>query len=43
MILDSIADKEPKARTTKPQDLVEMRFIKELEDSDFIDKLYAAK
>jgi hypothetical protein len=43
MILDSIADKEPKARTTKPQDFVETRFIKELEDSDFIDKLYAAK
>jgi hypothetical protein len=43
MILDSIADKEPKARTAKPQDFVEMRFIKELEDSGFIDKLYAAK
>ena len=43
MILDSIADKEPKARTAKPQDFVEMRFIKELEDNDFIDKLYAAK
>ncbi|MBM4261462.1 MAG: hypothetical protein FJ145_08525 [Deltaproteobacteria bacterium] len=43
MILDSIADKEPKAKTAKPQDFAEMRFIKELDDSGFIDKLYASK
>lgn len=43
MILDSIADKEPKAKTAKPQDFAEMRFIKELDDSGFIDKLYAPR
>lgn len=43
MILDSIADKEPRAKTAKPQDFADMRFIKELDDSGFIDKLYASK
>ena len=43
MILDSLGEKDPKAKTAKPQDFAEMRFIKELDDSGFIDKLYGAK
>jgi hypothetical protein len=43
MILDSLAEKEPKAKTAKPQDFTEVRFIKELDDSGFIDKLYGAE
>lgn len=43
MILDSIAVKDPRAGKAKPEDFVEMRFIKELDDSGFIDKLYASK
>jgi NitT/TauT family transport system substrate-binding protein len=43
MILDTLAEKDPKAKAAKPQDFAEMRFIKELEDSGFISALYAAK
>ena len=43
MILDSLAEKEPKAKAAKPQDFAEVRFIKELDDSGFIDKLYGSK
>ena len=43
MILDSLGEKEPKAKTAKPQDFVDLRFIKELDDSGFIDRLYGSK
>ena len=43
MILDALGEKDPKAKTAKPQDFAELRFIKELDDSGFIDKLYGAK
>ena len=43
MILDSLAEKEPKAKTAKPQDFADLRFVKELDDSGYIDRLYAAK
>jgi NitT/TauT family transport system substrate-binding protein len=43
MILDTLAEKEPKAKAAKPQDFAELRFIKELDDSGYIDKLYASK
>lgn len=43
MILDSLALKDPRAAKAKPEDFVDMRFIKELDESGFIDRLYAGK
>jgi NitT/TauT family transport system substrate-binding protein len=40
-VLNSLAEKDPKARAIKPEDLVDLRFIKELDQSGFIDALYA--
>ncbi len=34
---------DPKAKSVKPEDFVDMRFIKELDDSGYIDKLYKSK
>lgn len=39
-ILEPLAETEPKAKTAKPEDFVDMRFIKELDESGFIDELY---
>ena len=39
-ILESLADSEPKARTAKPDEFVDTRFIRELDQSGFIDNLY---
>jgi NitT/TauT family transport system substrate-binding protein len=43
MILDSLAVKDPRAAKAKPEDFADMRFIKELDDSGFIDRLYSGK
>ncbi|HTM08892.1 MAG TPA: ABC transporter substrate-binding protein [Verrucomicrobiae bacterium] len=42
-ILDQLGEKDPKARTAKPQDFVDNRFIEEFDKSGFIDKLYGKK
>ncbi len=42
-ILDTSAEKDPRARNFKPEDFVDMRFIRELDQSGFIDGLYAGK
>jgi hypothetical protein len=39
-ILESLAQTDPKAKAAKPEDFVDMRFIKELDESGFIDELY---
>jgi len=39
-ILEPLAETEPKAKSAKPEDFVDMRFIKELDESGFIDDLY---
>lgn len=39
-ILEPLAQTDPKAKTAKPEDFVDMRFIKELDESGFIDDLY---
>jgi hypothetical protein len=39
-ILDPLAENDPKAKTAKPEDFVDMRFVKELDESGFIDELY---
>jgi len=42
-ILESLAETDPKAKTAKPEDFVDIRFIKELDESGFIDELYKGK
>ncbi len=39
-VLNFVAEKDPKAKTVKPEDLVDLRFIRELDQSGFIDNLY---
>jgi NitT/TauT family transport system substrate-binding protein len=39
-ILDWVAMTDPKAKGSKPEDFVDVRFIKELDESGFIDGLY---
>ena len=42
-ILEPLAETDPKARTAKAEDFVDMRFIKELDESGFIDDLYKGR
>jgi NitT/TauT family transport system substrate-binding protein len=42
-ILDPLAENDPKAKAAKPEDFVDMRFIKELDESGFIDELYKGR
>jgi NitT/TauT family transport system substrate-binding protein len=42
-ILDTLGEKDPRARKAKPEDFVDMRFIRELDEKGFIDGLYSAK
>ena len=42
-VLDATVKDEPKAKEAKPEDFVDMRFIKELDESGFIDNLYKGK
>ena len=39
-ILEPLAQTDPRAKAAKPEDFVDMSFIKELDDSGFIDELY---
>jgi NitT/TauT family transport system substrate-binding protein len=40
LILSSLAEKNPKARTAKPEDFADLRFINELDQTGYIDNLY---
>jgi NitT/TauT family transport system substrate-binding protein len=42
-ILEPLAETDPKAKAAKPEEFVDMRFIKELDDSGFIDELYKGR
>ena len=42
-ILEPLAQTDPKAKAAKPEDFVDMRFIKELDESGFIDELYKGR
>lgn len=42
-ILDGSADKDPRARHAKAEDFADMRFIRELDESGFIDRLYSGQ
>ena len=43
MALDLLAEENPKAKSAKPEDFVDARFIKELDQSGYIDGLYRAR
>jgi ABC-type nitrate/sulfonate/bicarbonate transport system substrate-binding protein len=40
VILDEVALRNPQARAAKPEDFVDTRLLKEIDDSGFIDRLY---
>ncbi len=40
VILDDIAKQKPDARKVKPEDVVDLRFVRELEESGYIERLY---
>jgi len=42
-VLDSIVKEDPAAKEAKPEDFVDSRFIKELDQSGYIDNLYKGK
>jgi NitT/TauT family transport system substrate-binding protein len=42
-ILETVAETDPKARAAKPEDFVDMRFVKELDESGFVDDLYKGR
>ena len=42
-ILTSMPETDPRARTAKPEDFVDMSFIRELDQSGYIDRLYASR
>jgi ABC-type nitrate/sulfonate/bicarbonate transport system substrate-binding protein len=42
-ILEPLAETDSKAKPAKPEDFVDMRFIKELDESGFIDDLYKGR
>jgi hypothetical protein len=39
-ILEGLADTDPKAKTARPEDFMDARFVKELDESGFTDNLY---
>jgi NitT/TauT family transport system substrate-binding protein len=43
MALDLVAEDNAKAKSVKPEEFVDSRFIKELDDKGFIDNLYKSK
>jgi hypothetical protein len=42
-ILEPLAQADPKAKAAKPEDYVDVSFIKELDQSGYIDSLYKKK
>jgi hypothetical protein len=42
-IIDQLALTNPKAKTAKPQDFIDARFVEEFDKSSYIDSLYGRK
>jgi len=42
-VIEDLAERDPRARTAKPEQFVDMSFIRELDQSGFIDGLYKKK
>lgn len=43
IIIDQLAATNPKAKTAKPQDFIDARFVEEFDKSGYIDSLYGRK
>ena len=43
MILEAVAEKDPKAKAARAEDFADMRFVRELDESGFIDRLYTGR
>jgi hypothetical protein len=39
-ILEYVAESDPRAKKAKPEDFVDLRFVKELDDSGYTESLY---
>jgi hypothetical protein len=42
-VLDELAERDPRAKSAKPEQFVDMTFIRELDQSGYIDALYKKK
>jgi len=42
-ILDDVVKTEPRAKNIKPQDMVDRRYLDDLEKNGFFDKLWGSK
>lgn len=42
-ILEEVSQVDPRARKVKPQDLIDLRYVEEMEKSGFFDKLWSVK
>jgi len=42
-VLDDVAQVDPRAKKVKPEDLIDRRYLDEMEKSGFFDKLWAEK
>ena len=42
-MIDDLAERDPRAKSAKPEQFVDMSFIRELDQSGFIDALYKKK
>jgi len=42
-VIDELAERDPRAKTAKPEQFVDNTFIRELDQSGFIDGLYKKK
>ena len=38
-----LSEREPKAKNARPEDFADMSFVRELDESGFIDSLYKGK
>ena len=41
--LDEIAPTEPRAKTVKPQEMIDTRYVEEMEKSGFFEQIWAGK
>jgi hypothetical protein len=42
-VMDEVATRKPEAKRLRPADLIDVRFVKELEESGFVKALYGEK
>jgi hypothetical protein len=42
-VIDDLAERDPRAKSAKPEQFVDMNFIRDLDQSGYIDGLYKRK